>query len=83
MEIELAQSLGLKLGDELTYDVAGETVDAKVASFREVQWDSFRPNFFMVFSPGTLDDSTGTYITSVHIPREQRSHAARIRAAVS
>ncbi len=41
-------------------------------AFREVQWDSFRPNFFMVFSPGTLTDSTGTYITSVHIPREQR-----------
>ena len=44
-----------------------------MASFREVQWDSFLPNFFMVFSPGVLDDSTGTYITSVHIPREQRS----------
>jgi putative ABC transport system permease protein len=73
VEIELARSLGLKLGDELTYDVAGETITARVASFREVQWDSFRPNFFMVFSPGTLDDSTGTYITSVHIPREQRS----------
>jgi putative ABC transport system permease protein len=38
-----------------------------------VQWDTFRPNFFMVFSPGTLDDSTGTYITSVHIPRDQRA----------
>lgn len=73
VEIELAQSLGLKIGDDLSYDVAGEIVDAKVSSFREVQWDSFRPNFFMVFSPGTLDDSSGTYITSVHIPREQRS----------
>ena len=72
VEIELAEALGLKLGDELTYDVAGETVTAKVASLREVQWDSFRPNFFMVFSPGALDDSTGTYITSVHLPREQR-----------
>ncbi len=72
VEIELAQSLGLKIGDALTYDVAGEIVDAKVASFREVQWDSFRPNFFMVFSPGTLDDTSGTYITSVHIAREQR-----------
>ena len=59
--------LGLKIGDKLTYDIAGEIVDAQVSSFREVQWDSFRPNFFMVFSPGTLDDSTGTYITSVHI----------------
>ncbi|HEX4969931.1 MAG TPA: FtsX-like permease family protein [Steroidobacteraceae bacterium] len=72
VEIELARSLGLKIGDTLTYDIAGEIVDAKVTSFREVQWDSFRPNFFMVFSPGTLDDSTGTYITSVHIAQEQR-----------
>ena len=73
VEVQLAHALGLKIGDKLTYDIAGELVDAKVTSFREVQWDSFRPNFFMVFSPGTLDDSTGTYITSVHIPREQRS----------
>lgn len=72
VEIELAEALGLKLGDELTYDIAGEIVTARVSSFREVQWDSFRPNFFMVFSPGTLNDSTGTYITSVHISREQR-----------
>lgn len=72
VEIDLAQALGLALGDQLTYDVAGETINARVASFREVQWDSFRPNFFMVFSPGTLNDSTGTYITSVHLPREQR-----------
>jgi putative ABC transport system permease protein len=72
VEIEMAEALGLKLGDALTYDIAGETVTAKVASLREVQWDSFRPNFFMVFSPGALDDSTGTYITSVHLPREQR-----------
>lgn len=72
VENELAKSLGLKIGDALTYDIAGEIVDAKVTSFREVQWDSFRPNFFMVFSPGTLDDTTGTYITSVHIAPDQR-----------
>jgi putative ABC transport system permease protein len=72
VEIELANSLGLKVGDDLTYNVAGEIIDAKVTSFRSVQWDSFRPNFFMVFSPGTLDDSSGTYITSVHIPQNQR-----------
>jgi putative ABC transport system permease protein len=73
VEAELAKSLGLKLGDELTYDVAGETVRARVTSFREVKWDSFKPNFFMVFSPGVLDDATGTLITSIHIPQEQRS----------
>jgi putative ABC transport system permease protein len=73
VEKELADALALKLGDRLTYDIAGETVTATVSSLREVQWDSFRPNFFMVFSPGTLDDSTGTYITSIHIPHEQRT----------
>ncbi|HEY4368475.1 MAG TPA: FtsX-like permease family protein [Steroidobacteraceae bacterium] len=73
VEIEVANALALRIGDELTYDVAGETIKARVSSFREVRWDSFRPNFFMVFSPGVLDKATGTYITSVHIPTQQRT----------
>jgi putative ABC transport system permease protein len=73
VEIELARALGLKIGDELTYDVAGEIVAAKVANFREVRWDTFLPNFFMVFSPGVLDDAAGTYITALHIPQDRRS----------
>ena len=72
VEREYAELLGLKLGDELEYDVAGESVSARVTSLREVQWDSFRPNFFVVFSPGVLDDVTGTLITSVHLGPDQR-----------
>jgi putative ABC transport system permease protein len=72
VEIEVAEALGLKLGDALTYDVAGESITAKVTSFRQVQWDTFRPNFFMVFSPGVLDDTVGTYITSVHVPQDRK-----------
>jgi putative ABC transport system permease protein len=72
VEQEYAERLGLKLGDSVTYDVAGEPVSAKVTSLREVRWDSFQPNFFMVFSPGVLDDVTGTLITSVHVRPEQR-----------
>jgi putative ABC transport system permease protein len=72
VEQEYAERLKLKLGDTVTYDVAGEPVSATVTSLREVRWDSFRPNFFMVFSPGVLDDVTGTLITSVHVRPEQR-----------
>lgn len=72
VEQEYAERLGLKLGDTVTYDVAGEPVSAKVTSLRDVRWDSFQPNFFMVFSPGVLDDVTGTLITSVHVQPEQR-----------
>jgi hypothetical protein len=66
----------VKLGDELTFDVAGETVSGRVTSLREVRWDSFQPNFFVVFSPGVLDKVTGTLITSVHVRPEQRRSLA-------
>lgn len=61
---EYQERLGLKLGDKLTFDIAGETLDATVASFREVKWDSFRPNFFIVFPPGLLEGAAGTWMTS-------------------
>jgi putative ABC transport system permease protein len=73
VEREIAEVLGLDIGDVLTYDVAGEPVTATVTSIREVAWDSFQPNFFMVFSPGTLDAAVGTYITSVYLERSDRS----------
>ncbi|MFO1406012.1 MAG: FtsX-like permease family protein [Steroidobacteraceae bacterium] len=72
VEKEYAETLGLKLGDTLTYDVAGEPVTATITSLREVQWDSFQPNFFLVFSPGVLEDVTGTLITSAHLSPDQR-----------
>ncbi|HQR24847.1 MAG TPA: FtsX-like permease family protein, partial [Steroidobacteraceae bacterium] len=72
VEKEYAERLGLKLGDTLTYDVAGEPVSARITSLRDVRWDSFQPNFFVVFSPGVLEGVTGTLITSVHVDRSQR-----------
>lgn len=72
VEQEYADLLGVGLGDTVTYDVAGEPVSAKVTSLREVRWDSFQPNFFMVFSPGVLEEVTGTLITSVHVEPGQR-----------
>jgi putative ABC transport system permease protein len=61
---EFQESLDLKLGDRLMFDVAGEHIEARVASFRKVKWDSFRPNFFIVFPPGLLDFAAGSYMTS-------------------
>jgi len=69
---EYQQALHLKLGDRLRFDVAGETVDARVASVRKVRWDSFRPNFFLVFPPGLLDGAAGTWMTSVYLDAKQR-----------
>jgi len=64
---EFEQWLGLRLGDQLTFDIGGETFTARVASIRKVKWDSFRPNFFIVFAPGLLDKVAGTYLTSAYL----------------
>ncbi len=76
---EFEESMNLKLGDELTFDVAGETIRARIASFRKVKWDSFAPNFFIVFIPGLLDDTAGTYMTSAYFaPGAARPLAALV-----
>ena len=72
VEKSIAQSFDLKLGDTMTYDVGGQEITATVSSIREVRWDSFKPNFFVMFSPGVLDKVIGTYISSVHIDPSQR-----------
>jgi len=73
---EFQQWLGLRLGDRLTFDIAGESFTVRVASIRKVKWDSFRPNFFIVFAPGLLDKVAGTYLTSAYVaPGAARSLA--------
>ena len=44
----------------------------RVASIRKIRWDSFRPNFFLVFPPGLLDGAAGTYMTSLYLTAAQR-----------
>jgi putative ABC transport system permease protein len=69
---EYAEALHLKVGDRLTFDVAGETLSVTVASVRKIRWDSFRPNFFLVFPPGLLDGAAGTYMTAIYLTPQQR-----------
>jgi len=69
---EYQEAFGLKLGDSLSFDVAGEPLTVRVASIRKVRWDSFRPNFFLVFPPGLLDGAAGTYMTSVYLTPSER-----------
>lgn len=77
---EVQEALGLVLGDKLEFDVAGETFVASVASVRKVKWDSFQPNFFLVFPPGQLEGTAGTWMTSAYFhPDSARSLADLVR----
>jgi putative ABC transport system permease protein len=79
LEDGIAQTLGIKVGDTLTYDIVGTRVSAKVTSLRKVDWDSFRVNFFALFAPGVLDPSPKTYIAAV---RADTGNAAWLTALV-
>ena len=69
VEQEFAESLGWKVGDRVGFDIAGQVFEATITSLRRVEWESFRPNFFVVASPGALDGYPASYIGGVHVPK--------------
>ncbi len=68
VEQGIAETLGIGLGDELTYDIAGSQISAPVTSLRKVDWDSFRVNFFVIAEPGLLETFPASYVTSFYLP---------------
>ena len=81
LEEEVAQETGIKLGDILRFEVAGQAIDAEVASVRKINWDSFQPNFFLVLSPGALDELPTTFIASMRVePHERPALVDLVRA---
>lgn len=72
VEEGIAETLGIKRGDSLTYSVAGEEFSGTVTSLRKVDWDSLRVNFFVIATPHLLQEYPTSYITSLYVP-ENRS----------
>lgn len=73
IEAGLAKLIGVKLGDVLRFDVAGQSVEGLVTSVRKLDWGSFKVNFFVLMPPTTLRDFPATYITSFHLAAERRA----------
>jgi len=71
VEEGFAKTLSWKLGDEVSFDIAGQTLKAKITSLRKVEWESFKPNFFVVISPGGLKDYSASYISAMHVPENK------------
>ncbi|MFX7372127.1 FtsX-like permease family protein [Acinetobacter baumannii] len=72
VESKTAESLGIQIGDRLTFSLPEGSLQAKVINFRSVEWESFRPNFFFIFSPKTLDENAGSYLGSFYIPKQDQ-----------
>ncbi|MFM2052667.1 MAG: hypothetical protein RL456_704 [Pseudomonadota bacterium] len=68
VEEGLAQTLGLKLGDRLRFDIAGQMTEGRVTSLRKVDWTSMRVNFFVMFPRAAMPDLPATYISAFRAP---------------
>lgn len=72
IEQGIAENLSIKVGDMLTFTIQAKKISALVTSIRSVEWESFTPNFYMIFSSGALDELPATYMSSLHLNNEQR-----------
>jgi putative ABC transport system permease protein len=78
VEQRFAESLGWKLGDRIAFDIAGQRFEAPITSLRSVDWESFKPNFFVIASPGALDAYPASYVTAVKVPAGETRFTAAL-----
>ncbi len=72
VEAKLAKELGIKIGDQLTFSLPEGELHSQVVNLRQVEWQSFSPNFFFIFAPQTLDVNAGSYLGSFYVPEAQK-----------
>ncbi len=80
---EEARELGLKIGDMVTVNVLGRNITAKIANFRNVEWESLSINFVMVFSPNTFAGAPHAWLATVIDPGATPEEEATVLKAVT
>jgi putative ABC transport system permease protein len=78
-----AEELGLKLGDTVTVNVLGRNITAKIANFRNVEWQNLSINFVMVFSPNTFRGAPHAWLATLTDPSATAVQEAQILRAVT
>jgi putative ABC transport system permease protein len=66
LEVGIAKTLKLKLGDQMTFELAGEKVTAPITSLRKLDWSSMKVNFFVIMPPAMLAEMSQSWITSYY-----------------
>ncbi len=80
---EEGAALGLRLGDTLTVNVLGRNVTARIASFRQVEWETLAMNFVMVFSPNTFTGAPHAWLATLTDASATSADESRLLNAVT
>ncbi|MFW2121911.1 ABC transporter permease [Acinetobacter ursingii] len=78
VEAKLAEELGIQVGDKLTFNLPEGTLSARVINLRSVEWESFSPNFFFIFSPHSMDENAGSYLGSFYVPPQDKTQLIQV-----
>jgi putative ABC transport system permease protein len=70
IDANLARGFGIGLGDNLTLNILGREIKAKIASLRKIDWRSIRFDFAIIFAPGTLEAAPHSHIAAIQAPKE-------------
>ncbi|WP_048441597.1 ABC transporter permease [Caenimonas sp. SL110] len=79
VEEGIAKTLGLKLGDELRFDIGGIQTLSKITSLRKVDWGSMRANFFVIYPVTSLEGVPTTYMSAFRAPERKGFDNALVR----
>lgn len=77
LDVAAARAVGLKVGDKIVVSVLGREIEARIASLREINWDTMGFNFVIVFAPGTLEAAPHSFMATIAIPEAQERPFAR------
>ncbi|WP_135443594.1 ABC transporter permease [Vibrio tasmaniensis] len=70
VESDVAEQLGLKIGDDLSFTINSQNVSAKVNSIRKVEWREMKPNFYFIFTPDVLSAIPSTWLVSFRLEEQ-------------
>jgi putative ABC transport system permease protein len=77
LDVAAARAVGLKVGDSIIVSVLGREIEARIASLREINWDTMGFNFVIVFAPGTLEAAPHSFMATIAMPEAQERPFAR------
>lgn len=77
LDVRVAESLAVGVGDSLTVSVLGVEIPTKIASLREVKWENFGLNYALVFSPGTFDAAPHSMVATLTVPAKAERALAK------
>ncbi|HEX8579895.1 MAG TPA: FtsX-like permease family protein, partial [Allosphingosinicella sp.] len=77
LDVEAARAAGIKVGDSLTVSILGRDIEGRIASLREINWDTMGFNFVIVFAPGTLEQAPHSFMATISMPEAEERPFAR------